>query len=216
MTVLGFSSSPIVDGNVDRMVKFVLQKIGKPSEFVNLSELTFSPCRACAHLCARDNLCKLEDDLEPFFPKLSAAEALVLGSPAYFGTMNGFMTVFLERLWAFRHQRFALEGKPYVVVAAGGVRAPKGAIEAVKKRMTAYGAVFAGAVEFTSTIIPCFRCGYGTKCEIGAAQQIYGTQGRQNLKISQDLFKRWEDFPEIIRKIEKLSQDLKTRLAPTT
>jgi len=36
----------------------------------------------------------------------------------------------------------------------------------------------------------------------------------QNLKISQDLFKQWEDFPELIRKIEKLSQDLKAHLPP--
>ena len=216
MTVLGFSSSPIVDGNVDRMVKFVLLQIGNSSELVNLSQLTFSPCRACAHLCAPDNLCKLDDDLEPFFPRLLAAEALVLGTPAYFGNMNGFMMVFLERLWAFRHQRFAIEGKPYVVVAAGGIREPEDAIAAVKKRMSAYGAVFMGAVGFTSTIIPCFRYGFGNKCEIGAAQHVYGTEGRQNLKISRDLFKKWEDSPELIRRIEKLSQDLKTHLAATT
>ena len=79
--------------------------------------------------------------------------------------------------------------------------------------MTAYGAVFVGALDFSSTIIPCFRCGFGTKCEIGAAQHVYGTEGRQNLKISQDLFKQWEDSPELIRQIEKLSQDLKAHLA---
>ncbi|HIJ57403.1 MAG TPA: flavodoxin family protein, partial [Deltaproteobacteria bacterium] len=63
MTVLGISSSPIRNGNVDRMVKFILENSGKPFEFINLTELSYSPCRACVHLCARDNLCRLEDDL---------------------------------------------------------------------------------------------------------------------------------------------------------
>jgi hypothetical protein len=52
--------------------------------------------------------------------------------------MNGFMTIFLERLWAFRHQRFTLEIKPYAVVASGGgISTPETAIAAVKRRMSA-------------------------------------------------------------------------------
>jgi len=50
LTILGFSSSPVIDGNVDRMVKAILEKSGKSTEFFNLSELSYGPCRACAHL----------------------------------------------------------------------------------------------------------------------------------------------------------------------
>lgn len=55
MTILGFSSSPVTGGNVDRMVQSILEQSAKPSEFINLTKLSYSPCRACAHLCADDN-----------------------------------------------------------------------------------------------------------------------------------------------------------------
>ena len=34
--MLGISSSPIRNGNVDRMVKFILENSGKPFKFINL------------------------------------------------------------------------------------------------------------------------------------------------------------------------------------
>jgi len=209
VSVLGFSSSPIVGGNVDRMVQYILDQNTQKSDFINLTTLSYSPCRACAHLCAHDNLCKLDDDLKSFYPKLMEADAIVLGTPSYFDNLNGFMTVFLERLWALRHQRFPLEDKPFVVVASGGLDSPQQAIEAVKRRMTSYRAVFAGSVAFKSTILPCFKCGFGKVCGIGGSQTVYGEEGRKNLKITKDLFKQWEDFPETVRGIDNLCQLLK-------
>jgi multimeric flavodoxin WrbA len=209
LSILGFSSSPVIGGNVDRMVQHILDHSAKRSEFINLTKLSYSPCRACAHLCAHDNLCKLDDDLKPFYPKLMEADAIVLGTPSYFDNTNGFMTVFLERLWALRHQRFPLEGKPFVVVASGGLTSPQQAIEAVKKRMIAYRAEFAGSVAFKSTILPCFKCGFGKTCGIGGSQTVYGEEGRKHLKITKDLFKQWEDFPETVRDMGHLCQIIK-------
>jgi multimeric flavodoxin WrbA len=216
MSILGFSSSPIIGGNVDRMVQYILNHSGKQSEFINLSTLSYSPCRACAHLCADDNLCKLDDDLKPYYPKLKEADAIVLGTPSYFDSLNGFMMVFLERLWALRHQRFPLEGKPVVVVASGALTSPQQAIEAVKWRMIDYKAVFVGSVAFTSTILPCFKCGFGKVCWIGGSQKVYGEEGRKKLKITKDLFKKWEDFPDIVREIDNLCQVLKAHNTSAT
>ncbi|MDZ7640697.1 MAG: flavodoxin family protein [Desulfurivibrio sp.] len=208
MTLLGISSSPIQGGNVDRMVRYILQKTGKDAKFVNLSQLTFSPCRACAHLCAGDNLCKLEDDLQPWYKEILNAEALVLGTPAYFNNMNGYMTIFLERLWAFRHQKFPLQGKPYAVVASGGVEAPDQAVAAVKNRMNSYQSTFVGDVRFKSSILPCFSCGYGSVCKIGALQMIYGEEGKKQLKVTEEFFKLWEDNPEIVKDVETIVEKL--------
>ncbi len=213
MAILGFSSSPIIGGNVDRMVQAVLKKSGKSTEFFNLTELSYSPCKACAHLCAGDNLCKLDDDLKDLYPKLKSSEAIVLGTPTYFSNMNGFMMVFLERLWAFRHQRFQLEEKPFAVVSAGGgVGLSEKAIEAVKLRMAAYRATFVGSVWYSSTIFPCYKCGYGLTCKIGGLYHYYGEEGQKNLKITKDLFNRWEDSPEVASKIDELGQKLKYSL----
>ncbi|MCF8049726.1 MAG: flavodoxin family protein [Desulfobacterales bacterium] len=212
MTLLGFSASAVKNGNVDRMVRAVLEKSAEPYEFVRLSELAYSPCRACPHQCAKDNLCTLDDDLKPYYPKILAADALVLGTPVYFDSMNGFMSVFLERLWSFRHCRFPLEGKPFVVVSTGDKQdAAELAIEAVKRRMIAYRASFVGSVSFGSTIFPCYTCGYGHRCKVGGFFERYGEEGIRTLKITPDLFKRWEDFPEIASGIDRLAEKISDR-----
>jgi len=206
MTILGFSASAVKDGNVDRMVRTVLEKSAKPYEFIRLSDLNYSPCRACPDHCAKDNLCTLDDDLKPYYPKILAADALVLGTPVYFDSMNGFMSVFLERLWSFRHRRFPLEGKPFVVVSTGDKQdAAELAIEAVKRRMIAYRASFFGSVSFGSTIFPCYTCGFGRRCKVGGFFDKYGEEGIRTLQITPDLFKRWEDDPEITSGIDRLA-----------
>lgn len=209
MAIIGISSSPIRGGNVDRMVQYILEHSGKPAQFVNLTELTYSPCRACAHLCAKDNICRLDDDLRSLYQEIIDAEALVLGTPSYFNNLNGFMTVFLERLWAFRHQRFPLEGKPYAVIACGGIQSPHQAIESVQRRMSAYKAALIGDVAFKSCILPCFKCGYGTVCEVGASQYVYGEEGRKQLKITKELFNRWEDTPEVRNQVDAITAKIK-------
>ncbi len=208
MAILGFSSSPIKGGNVERMVQALLEKSGKTTEFVNLPELSYGPCRACAHLCAGDNLCDLEDDLKPLYSRIAATEALVLGTPSWHHNMNIFMAAFLERLWAFRHMRFPLEGKPFALVSSGGLSAPDKAIEAVKLRMIAYRAKFIGGVGFVSKILPCFKCGYGLTCKVGRLYQVYGEEGQKNLRITKDLFQKWEDSPETVAKIKELGEKL--------
>ena len=59
-----------------------------------------------------------------------------------------------------------------------------------------------------STNIPCFKCGYGTVCEVGSSQKVYGEEGRKNLKITKDLFKRWEDSPEVVRLVNAIAKKL--------
>jgi len=210
MTVIGISSSPIKGGNVDRMVQYILEHSRKSTRFINLTEFSYSPCRACAHLCAKDNLCHLDDDLRHLYPEMIDADAFVLGTPSYFNNTNGFMTVFLERLWAFRHQKFPLEGKPYAVIACGGIEPPHRAVESVKRRMNAYRAVCIGDVTYNSRIIPCLKCGYGTVCEVGASQYVYGEEGRKQLRITDESFKRWEDAPEIVNQVDVIIEKIKT------
>ncbi len=186
MTVLGFSSSANIGGNVDRMVQAILIKSGETYEFYNLTQLSYGPCRACVRLCAGDNLCKLEDDLKPFYAKILSAKALILGTPTYHSDMNGFMRLFLERMWPFRHLRFPLKEKPFTVVASGfGLKGAEDSVESVKRRMTAYRASFIGSVVFASSIYPCYTCGYGKTCQVGSFYKNHGKEGQKNLKVTE-------------------------------
>jgi multimeric flavodoxin WrbA len=95
--IVGFSGSPIVTCNTDRLVKAVLEGSGQDHTFVNLSSLRYDSCRACAHLCAKTNLCPLDDDLRPYFWPIMDAKALVLGTPIQAGHITGWMFGFTTR-----------------------------------------------------------------------------------------------------------------------
>jgi multimeric flavodoxin WrbA len=208
MTILGFSSSPVRSGNVDRMVKVLLKLSGKEVEFVNLNNLDYGPCMACPRLCASDNICKLDDGLRPYYEKIIDSDALVLGSPSYFGGANSAMVMFLERLWSLRHNRYPIAGKPFVAVSSAGFRNPESPIEAMKRRMIAYRAEYIGGVAHLSGIAPCFVCGDGLTCRVGSFWTTQGEEGQERLKVGRGLFGRWEDSSEISQEIEVLGRKL--------
>jgi multimeric flavodoxin WrbA len=207
--VIGFSSSPVRDGNVDRMVKRLLEMADSDSRFINLHDIKFGPCLGCAHLCAGDNHCKLDDDLLELYPLIEGADALVLGSPDFFNGMNSLMTMFLERMWSFRHNRFPLEGKPYTVVSSGAFQVPERTVEAVKRRMNASRASFVGSVEYLSRNAPCHTCGDGLTCTVGSLYNVYGEEGLERLRCGKDLYGDWEKDAETVDKVKRLGEHIK-------
>ena len=212
MVVIGFSSSPVRDGNVERMVRRLLELAGQESRFINLHDLKFGPCLGCAHLCAGDNYCKLDDDLLELYPLIEGADAIVLGSPDFFNGMNSLMAMFLERLWSFRHNRFPLEGKLYAVVSSGGFQVPERTVDTVKRRMNAYRASFVGSVQYLSGNAPCHTCGYGLECTVGSLYNVYGEEGLERLRRGKDLYGDWEKDAETGDKVERLGEMLRAGL----
>ncbi|MBW1981157.1 MAG: flavodoxin family protein [Deltaproteobacteria bacterium] len=70
----------------------------------------------------KDNVCKVEDDLQPLREKIVAADAYVLGAPNYCSGLNAHTHAFLERWFQFRHQEGnLLWGKLGVAVGVGGM-----------------------------------------------------------------------------------------------
>ena len=119
MAIVGISGSPIVDDNTDRMTRALLEESGKDARFVNLSKLSFSPCRACAHNCATTARCGVTDDLHPHLEDIRSAEALVFSTAVHHGTMTAWMYGFFSRLWCFLHENKTLNGRPVVFVSTG-------------------------------------------------------------------------------------------------
>lgn len=208
MVILGISSSPILNGNTDRIVQALLTASNKATAFINLTQLSYGGCMACVHRCANDNMCKIDDDLKPLYPKIMDAEALVLGTPSYFNNLNSYMATFLERLWSFRHQQFPLQDKPFVAIGVGGIRHPSVAVDSIIKRMTAYRAVCIGSVSYTTKIYPCYKCGYGHLCRVGSFYRVHGEAGLQTWKITDQLFRRWEENVNTVTQVEALGQIL--------
>ena len=105
MKVLGISGSPRKEdtSGVYKLVRTVVENTGCEYEILSLRGKQISGCIACLG-CAKDNICKVKDDLEPLREKLVEADAFVIGAPNYFNGMSALTHAFLERWYQFRHQ----------------------------------------------------------------------------------------------------------------
>lgn len=114
MKIIGISGSPR-KGNTEWMLSKVMEEAarnGGEVETLLLRKLDIRQCRGCLKCEERGKdktgVCKTKDDMQNIYPKLIAADAIVLATPAYFEMLSGLMKNFLDRtcpIWP------ALEGK---------------------------------------------------------------------------------------------------------
>ena len=210
MTIVGVSGSPIPDGNTDRIVKALLEESGKDHVFVNLSTLRYDPCRACAHLCARTNMCPLDDDLQPYLEPILNSEALVLGTPVHAGNITGWTFSFITRLWCFHHVKNLLRDKPVLLVVAGLFKRSEYRVLAKfeERILVDHPVKILGHIYYTTEIPPCYKCGMGNVCKVGGlwAMVDRDEERLKNWKLTRDMFIRWEDDPETVGKVEKYAK----------
>lgn len=216
MAIIGISGSPIPDGNTDRIIKALLQQSQKPNQFFNLSALRFDPCRACAHRCAKTNICAVEDGLTPCLDSILDSEALVLGTPVHHGTMTAWMFSFLSRLWSFHHVKDLLRGKPILLVVTalveeGGKRAAQKFADQLQYTHSR-SLNMLGEIIYVSEVPPCYKCGMGKVCKVGGLWYLIGQDEEklQQLRITKDLFKRWEDCPKTVAEVKEYAGKLST------
>ncbi len=104
MNVIGINGSPRKQWNTATLVAKALEGAaaqGATTELVHLYDLDFKGCKSCFACKTRGEnygKCVMKDDLAPVLEKIAAADALVIGSPIYFGTVTGETQSFLERL----------------------------------------------------------------------------------------------------------------------
>jgi multimeric flavodoxin WrbA len=75
---------------------------GAQTELVHLYDLDFKGCTSCFACKTRGGKsygrCAMKDGLTPLLESIATADALVIGSPVYFGSVTGETRSFLERL----------------------------------------------------------------------------------------------------------------------
>lgn len=99
VNVVAFVGTANTDGLVSRMCSRVLEgaaDAGASTELVNLYDHEIEHCIGCWS-CYREGTCFHDDDFEALFTKLRYADAVVLGSPVYVGSMSGLMKTFFDR-----------------------------------------------------------------------------------------------------------------------
>ena len=105
MKVMAVNGSPRKTWNTATLLTKALEGAasqGAEAELIHLYDLAFTGCTSCFACKTRDGQsygrCAVKDGLMPILKKVEAAEALILGSPIYFGNVSGEMRSFLERL----------------------------------------------------------------------------------------------------------------------
>jgi NAD(P)H-dependent FMN reductase len=209
MKVIGFSAGSVGrEGNVDRMVKAILEKSGHEVEFVKLTDLTFSGCKGCVQLCAGPRVCKLKDEAQPYYEKIKAADAVVIGSPVYFGSINATAFAFIERFFGYRHVDVQIAGKPMITVVGGGMELDP-AVQQLHKLLESFEVDLLDTVTFASKVPPCFKCGRHKECEIGGLYMMLGDAAKE-VTVTKDMFARWEDDAATSAAVAAAAEKLRT------
>lgn len=105
MKVIAFNGSPRKNWNTAMLLNKVLEGAasqGVEVELIHLYDYNYKGCVSC-FACKLKNgksygRCPVNDDLKPIFQKIEEADAIILGSPIYFGMTTGEMRSFMERL----------------------------------------------------------------------------------------------------------------------
>ena len=101
MKVLMINGSPKADACIGTALKIaseVLKEQGIESETVHIGNKDIRGCIACLS-CRKNGKCVFNDIVNETYPKLEEADALIVGTPAYFGNPNGTVLSFLQRLF---------------------------------------------------------------------------------------------------------------------
>lgn len=106
MKVIAVNGSPRKKWNTATLLENVIEGAasnGAKTELVHLYDLDYTGCTSCfaCKLRGKKNYgrCSVKDGLEPVLDEIGEADALVIGSPIYFGAVTGEMRSFLERLF---------------------------------------------------------------------------------------------------------------------
>jgi multimeric flavodoxin WrbA len=125
LKAVGIVGSPRQGGNTEILVAHCLKAIaeeGLDTELVRLAGLDIRGCNACGY-CFEHEGCSIEDDFEPVFDKMVAADAIIVGAPVYFSSAPSLVKGLLERVGyrSGRQGRFAGKvGGPLVVARRAG------------------------------------------------------------------------------------------------
>lgn len=106
MKMIAINGSPRKKWNTATLLEKALEGAasrGADTELVHLYDLSYKGCISC-FACKTTGgpsygRCAVEDGLTPLLEKIADADAVILGSPIYFGTVTGEMRSFVERLF---------------------------------------------------------------------------------------------------------------------
>ena len=161
MKIVGLVGSPRKGGNVDTLLQKAMDGAkaqGAETALFYLNDLNLHGCQGC-YGCKKDGKCVVKDDMQQIYAAINEADAVIIGSPIYFGRISAQLAPVMDRFFAYLTLEFAsrlAKGKKYGLAfayAAPSADAYVGCIGAVAKVMERIG--------FTAGSKPLIGAGLG-------------------------------------------------------
>jgi len=124
MMILGISGSP-QKGDNEKVISYALaraKKKGFKTEKISMSNMNVKPCVACNYCKEHKGECSIKDDMEKIKPKLIKADAIIISSPVYFGSLSAQIKAVFDRTLTLRRNNFKLKDKIGAAIAVGRSR----------------------------------------------------------------------------------------------
>lgn len=144
-SILSFMGSPRKNGNSTVLAKKIAEgaeAAGARVESFYLHKMKISPCTACDKChAADDRFCIIKDDMRKLYPKIIAADALILASPIYFFTVSAQLKLFMDRCYALGGPSgYRFKGKKIAIALTYGDVDPfrSGAVNAMRTFQDAF------------------------------------------------------------------------------
>jgi multimeric flavodoxin WrbA len=146
MKVVGIIGSPRKGMNTDTLVMQVLEGAlsrGAETDKIYLNDLEIKPCQACNRSPAPD-FCLFKDGMETIYSCLETVDAIVIGTPAYYGSVSAQLKLMLDRFNCVSEMINLPDGKFYFksrvkkkkkgvfIWVAGSSRNPEHALEMIR------------------------------------------------------------------------------------
>jgi len=100
MKVLAINGSPRKEGNTQGMLNTVLQvckESGHEVELYQAGGRAVHGCTACGACATHLGKCAIDDWVNELYPKMKAADAIVIGSPTYFSDLTPETKALIDR-----------------------------------------------------------------------------------------------------------------------
>ncbi|MDF2544897.1 MAG: iron-sulfur flavoprotein [Herbinix sp.] len=121
MKVILINGSPRKNWNTHKLLMEAergAKEAGAETEIIHLFDLKYTDCISCFACKVRgnktDGVCAVRDELKPVLEKIAGADAVIIGSPIYYGNLTGQALSFINRLlFPVMHYEIDLQtGKP--------------------------------------------------------------------------------------------------------
>lgn len=111
MKVVGIAGSPRQQGNTEFLIREALTAAkeagAEQTEVVSLANKNILPCDGCDS-CLETGKCIIDDDMQGIYPKLLAADGIIIGTPVYMWGICGLAKVFIDRTYCLGSSHRAL------------------------------------------------------------------------------------------------------------